>query len=86
MKSCKHCRYAEWHRTPSGRLSPTGDGRCTFEIRLPALPVAFYWLGHAVNNRPGIGGGAINRHGELKRDCPTFAWADTVKRGAEANA
>lgn len=74
MKSCKHCRYAEWNRTASGRLSPTGDGRCAFPIRMPAIPAAFYFVGSS--ERPPVVGGFVNRHRELKRDCPTFAWAE----------
>lgn len=26
MKNCINCKYAEWSRTESGRLHPSGDG------------------------------------------------------------
>ena len=28
---CTECKLAEWDRTKDGRLSPSGDGRCTWE-------------------------------------------------------
>ena len=28
---CQRCKFAEWDRTISGRLSPTGMGRCTWK-------------------------------------------------------
>lgn len=34
---CKDCRFADWETTKTGRLSPTGKGRCTWSkiIRVP---------------------------------------------------
>ena len=45
MTTCLGCRYADWKRTKSGRLHSSGDGRCSFEIVIPVLPLAFYWVG-----------------------------------------
>lgn len=67
MKTCVGCAFAEWNKTKSGRLSPTGDGRCGYEVKLPQLPAAFYWLGSA-----STGGGHINRKKELREHCPMY--------------
>jgi hypothetical protein len=59
--TCVGCIYAEWGRTTSGRLHPSGDGRCryfkenTMHLRLPA---AFFW---PFLTPPVPYGGRINR-------------------------
>lgn len=68
MKNCTHCTHANWKRTSAGRLHPSGDGRCTKEIRIPDLPAAFYWI-----NPPVPSGGPINRRQDHERHCPHFA-------------
>lgn len=68
MKDCTHCRYAEWKRTKSGKLHPSGDGRCKFPYGLPQLPASMYWIG-----MPTPSGGWINRREELKQHCPYYA-------------
>ncbi len=73
MKSCLHCKYAEWNKTASGRLSPSGDGKCTYEYRIPQLPASMYWTGRS---DPVPCGGYINRKNELKNHCPYFAYKD----------
>lgn len=30
MSKCTDCRYAEWQRTPTGRISKSQPGRCTW--------------------------------------------------------
>jgi hypothetical protein len=70
MKNCAGCKYAEWDRTKSGSLHPSGDGRCGYPWKLPALPASMYWV-----NTPGHCGGLINRRRELKDHCVYFARA-----------
>ena len=69
MKSCTECAHAEWFRTKSGSLHPSGEGKCGKRIELPQLPPAFYW-----STQPYlpllICGGHINRRKELQDHCP----------------
>ena len=69
MKKCTTCKYAEWGRTISGRLHPSGRGKCGYPVRdlIKELPSAYYYLG-----APTIFGGNINRHEELHEHCPYF--------------
>jgi len=71
MKDCTHCKYADWKRTELGKLHPSGDGRCQFVIKMPALPGAFYWP-FSLSRVPSPAGGWINRRKELKDDCPCY--------------
>ena len=64
MKNCTECVHANWQRTESGRLHPSGEGRCGKKIELPQLPQAFYWT-----FEPNFCGGYINRREELKDHC-----------------
>jgi len=44
--TCVGCIYAEWERTKSGRLHPSGDGLCRYfkEHQLDyRIPAAFFW-------------------------------------------
>ena len=68
MKHCNHFRYADWKRTKAERLHPSGDGRCTFPIKEPTLPAAYYFLS---GYKPY--GGGINRRNEFDEHCPTWA-------------
>jgi len=70
MKTCKGCKYAEWDRTKTGRLSPTGDGKCKYKYKIPKLPASRYWIG----GDPYPNGGFINRKEELKEHC--IYWQD----------
>ena len=69
MKNCKDCKYADWDKTKSGRLHPSGDGRCTFPWKIPALPASMYWIG---KNSPTPNGGSINRKKRFKDHCPYY--------------
>ena len=72
MKNCTNCTYADWKKTAEGKLHPSGDGRCTKEVKipeLPKLPEAFYFL-----FEPHISGGVISKHEELKADCVYFSY------------
>ena len=71
MNDCTHCKYADWKRTGSGRLHPSGDGKCTFPWKLPQIPACMYWL-----TPPSPMGGTINRRQMLKDHCPYFAMKD----------
>lgn len=37
MKNCTHCKHAVWQKTAAGRLHPSGDGECGYEVKLPAI-------------------------------------------------
>jgi hypothetical protein len=65
MKNCTECAHANWQRTKSGSLHPSGEGRCGKKIELPQLPKAFYWF-----SEPYLCGGCINRRNELNEHCP----------------
>jgi hypothetical protein len=67
MKNCTRCKYADWKRTAAGRLHPDGSGKCTFPVKIPKLPAAFYWI-----STPGPYGGFIERKRDHKDDCPHY--------------
>lgn len=64
MKNCTECAHANWQRTKSGSLHPSGEGKCGKKIEIPQLPQAFYWT-----SPPYLCGGYINRREELKDHC-----------------
>jgi hypothetical protein len=64
MKSCTECVHAQWLRTASGNLHPSGDGSCGKKIEVPQLPQAFYWI-----TKPMPCGGYISRRKELDDHC-----------------
>ncbi len=66
MKTCIGCKYAEWARTKSGRLSPAGYGECKYKWKMPKLPASMYWIGQ---REPSPSGGYISRKTGLKEDC-----------------
>lgn len=37
---CSTCRWAEWQRTPTGRISAKHCGRCSVEVKIPPLPLS----------------------------------------------
>jgi hypothetical protein len=59
--ACVGCKYADWKRTRSGKMHPSGEGRCTYmkrntlDIRIPA---AFFWVD---GSQPTPVGGRITR-------------------------
>lgn len=59
---CKTCRYAEWKKTATGRLSPTGDGMCAYDVWHPVPCSTFVY-----DYKDGvvIKGGFINRHRDI---------------------
>lgn len=73
MKTCVDCKYAKWNRTKSGRLHPSGYGRCEYPWEMPPLPAAMYWIG---NKAPDPCGGYISRRTGLKEDCVYYTRPD----------
>ena len=69
MKNCTKCGYANWERTKTGRLHPSGEGICSYVVKMPVLPASRYWIGRS---EPSPMGGLINRRSELKNDCPHY--------------
>lgn len=67
MKSCLGCQYADWKRSKNGTLHPSGDGQCTYEVRIPQLPNAKYW-----SSKPLVSYGSISRKKEFIFDCPYY--------------
>jgi hypothetical protein len=65
MKNCQGCKFAKWDRTDSGRLHPSGDGRCTYEWKSPPIPACSHWMGH----EPKPYGVHINRRQDNKEHC-----------------
>ncbi len=64
MKNCLKCKYAEWDRTKTNRLHPSGDGKCKYPYKVPQIPASMRWF-----NIPSPHGGFINRHEELREHC-----------------
>jgi len=69
MKNCTRCKYAEWKKTASGKLHPSGEGRCNYPWKMPKLPQAFYWIFHG---DPIPSGGYINRRKDFEEHCPYY--------------
>jgi hypothetical protein len=67
VKDCTNCIYADWRRTASGRLHPSGDGKCGKVITIPQIPPCYYWF-----DKPRLAGGYINRRKELSEHCPFY--------------
>jgi hypothetical protein len=64
-----NCALATWSRTDTGRLSPSGDGRCTWKApERPVIPKAFYFFGFG-SSEPS--GGNINRK-RPHTECPLW--------------
>lgn len=59
MKECLGCRYTEWKKTKSGRLHPSGDGRCKYQCNVPKLPTSMWWIGPI----PRLGGAIPKKEG-----------------------
>jgi len=72
MKNCTNCKHADWNKTASGRLHPSGDGRCAYPYKMPELPASMYWIRKA----PAPHGGHINRRDDLKDHCAYFTRAE----------
>lgn len=73
MKCHQGCKYAQWERTVSGKLHPSGRGVCTFQVKVPTLPASMRYHGGI------IFGGGINRRRPFDEECPTFAHEEPKK-------
>lgn len=74
MKDCTDCASAEWRKTASGRLHPSGDGRCLYEPKMPAIPASKSWF---MARKPELTYGFINRRRLLDKDCPCYQKKET---------
>lgn len=86
MKSCVGCKHAKWDTTKVGKLHPSGAGKCTFEVKIPQLPVSKYWewvknpevrgenlyMYYDSENILAIRGGAISRRRIHEVHCPYY--------------
>ena len=66
MKNCTGCKYAQWDKTKTDKLHPSGDGRCQYIVQIPILPASMSWF---LNADPMVCGGHINRRSEMKGHC-----------------
>lgn len=73
MKQCIGCIYANWDKTKYGRLHPSGDGRCTDEVKMPTLPASMHWGWRWDEKPPRPGVGWINRKDSDRHPCPCRA-------------
>lgn len=80
---CKNCRYAVWKKTASGRLHPSGDGKCMFTWEPLPLPKSYFGMSIP---RPVLQGRSVDRHDPFK-NCQTWTElrADEMNR-AETGA
>ena len=83
MKDCTYCKYADWQRTKSGRLSPSGDGRCQYQWKIPPLPASMYFALSVNALTPS--GGHISRKTELKEHCAYYCSTAPSALGSIAN-
>lgn len=71
MKSCNGCQHAQWDRTTTGRLHPSGDGACTYKVKPIVVPACW-----PVHQRPFVQDNQmfrINCRTPLAEHCPTYA-------------
>lgn len=64
---CLDCKFAEWKTTATGRLHPSGGGRCRWVYPDIRLPVSMYFFG----GEQRASGGHISRR-DAWRQCPQF--------------
>lgn len=77
---CKNCKFAKWDRSVSGRLSPTGLGRCMWTKRFAiSASIANSGASRSVfcTGEPlvQLSGGVISRklgHEYPTKKCPVF--------------
>lgn len=74
MKNCLRCVYAEWEKTKSNKLHPSGEGLCKFPYKVKPLPSSMYFI-----TEPHPSGGYINRKKELKENCIYYSPNSSAK-------
>lgn len=67
MKNCRYCKFADWKRSVDGKLHRSGEGKCTYKVKMPVLPASFYYV---IN--PYLSGGIINRKKDFEDHCPCY--------------
>jgi len=67
MNTCLNCRFAEWERTKTGRLHPSGEGECMYRPPQPVLPEPVYCL-----VKPLYRSACLSRRNP-ETDCPCWA-------------
>ena len=75
MKTCKGCRWAEWKRTASGSLHPSGEGMCGFKVNIPVLPASIrgaYGVKDGLRRIEEAHRG-VSRKREYQEHCPCWA-------------
>lgn len=71
MSNCKECHFAVWRKTKTGKLHPSGEGKCTCKPwEKWQIPVAYYYI-HSRKIIPPEGG-YINRRTPHEGKCPFF--------------
>jgi hypothetical protein len=76
MIDCTHCAHAAWAKTAAGKMHPSGDGRCTYIVKIPPLPACMGW-GPGHRESPTPYGGYINRREPLKSHCVYWKQKET---------
>lgn len=80
MKTCLDCKFADWRRNADGKLHRSGDGKCTYKVKMPVLPQAFYYI-----SNPHISGGIISRKKDFDNNCAYYASTITYKAKENKN-
>ena len=84
MKTCVGCKYADWKKTAAGRMHPSGEGRCTYEWKMPPLPGSMDWI----FGQPAPVSLSISRRRALPDHCPYYVrgeWRLPAPEGAETS-
>ncbi len=68
---CADCKFAEWARTATGRLSPTGRGKCRWE---KTFQIAASCTTTRDKTRFDLKGGVIWRKDDPMGGCPVFEY------------
>ena len=68
---CMTCQFANWRKTASGKMHPTGEGKCTYALSEMIIPASYYWIGFREKG-PMPSGGRIDRRAPFSRRCPTY--------------
>jgi hypothetical protein len=71
-EDCTTCQLARWQRTKTGRLHPSGNGRCSWDgWKEWKIPKTFFYTGGHRDRMPLPSGGYINRRDPCT-DCPLY--------------
>lgn len=68
---CLTCKLAEWKKTPSGRLNPSGEGRCTWRPAYIPTATAWHWAFDRAQPVP-VGGWITRRPAKPIVQCETY--------------